>query len=65
MSTLKFRGDDRPGLRDIGLLLGRLLCFDHSVLAKDSGASLSTLGSVTAGQNGVAAFVTTHWSMVL
>jgi len=35
------------------------------VLAKDNGVSLSTIGSAAAGQNGVVAFATTHWSMVL
>lgn len=35
------------------------------MLAKDNGASLSTIGSAAAGQNGVVAFATTHWSMVL
>jgi len=35
------------------------------VLAKENGASLSTVDPATAGQNGVAAFATTHWSMVL
>lgn len=35
------------------------------MLAKDTGASLSTIGSATAGQNGAVAFATTHWSLVL
>jgi RNA polymerase sigma-70 factor (ECF subfamily) len=36
------------------------------VLAKDNGASLSTIGPATAGQNGAAAvFATTQWSVVL
>jgi RNA polymerase sigma factor (sigma-70 family) len=35
------------------------------VLAKDNGASLSTIDSVAAGQNNAAAFATTRWSMVL
>ena len=35
------------------------------MLAKDNGASPSTIGLGAAGQNGVAAFATTHWSMVL
>jgi RNA polymerase sigma factor (sigma-70 family) len=35
------------------------------VLAKDNGASLSTIGLAAAGQNGAVAFATTHWSMVL
>lgn len=43
----------------------RLFCFDLSVLAKDNGASLSTIGSAVAGQNGAMAFATTHWSVVL
>jgi DNA-directed RNA polymerase specialized sigma24 family protein len=47
------------------LISARLFCFDCSVLAKENGASLSTVDPATAGQNGVAAFATTHWSMVL
>jgi DNA-directed RNA polymerase specialized sigma24 family protein len=39
--------------------------FHRSVLAKDNGASLSTIDSAAARQNGGAAFVTTHWSMVV
>ena len=35
------------------------------MLAKDKGASLSTIGPATAGQNGAVAFATTHWSIVL
>jgi RNA polymerase sigma-70 factor (ECF subfamily) len=35
------------------------------VLAKDNGASLSTIDSPYAEQNGAVAFATTHWSMVL
>lgn len=35
------------------------------MLAKDNGASRSTIGLAAAEQNGVAAFATTHWSMVL
>ena len=35
------------------------------MLAKDNGASLSTLGLAAVGQNGAVAFATTHWSMVL
>jgi len=35
------------------------------VLAKDNGASLSTIGPVDSARNGAAAFATTHWSMVL
>jgi len=35
------------------------------VLAKENGASLSTLGLAAAGQNGAVAFSSTHWSMVL
>jgi RNA polymerase sigma factor (sigma-70 family) len=35
------------------------------VLAKDNGGSLSTIGPAAAGQNGAAAFATTHWSVVL
>jgi RNA polymerase sigma-70 factor (ECF subfamily) len=45
--------------------LGRLFCFDGSVLAKDNGASLSTISLAAAGQNGAVAFATTHWSVVL
>jgi RNA polymerase sigma factor (sigma-70 family) len=37
---------------------------NRNVLAKDNGASLSTVDPVTAGQNG-AAFATTRWSLVL
>jgi RNA polymerase sigma-70 factor (ECF subfamily) len=35
------------------------------VLAKDNWASLSTIGSATAAQNGAVAFATTHWSIVV
>jgi len=35
------------------------------VLAKDNGASLSTIGPAAAGQNGAAVFATTQWSVVL
>ena len=35
------------------------------MLAKDNGASLSTIDLTAAGQNGAVAFGTTHWSMVL
>lgn len=35
------------------------------MLAKDSGASLSTIGLTAAAQNGAAAFTTTHWSLVV
>jgi len=35
------------------------------VLAKDNGASLSTIGPADDGQNGAVAFATTRWSMVL
>jgi DNA-directed RNA polymerase specialized sigma24 family protein len=52
-------------LSKAGLLLGQLFCFDRSVLAKDNGGSLSTIGPAAAGQNGAAAFATTHWSVVL
>jgi RNA polymerase sigma factor (sigma-70 family) len=38
---------------------------NYSVLAKDNGVSLSTIESAAAAQNGGAAFVTTHWSMVV
>jgi RNA polymerase sigma-70 factor (ECF subfamily) len=48
-----------------GLPLGRLFCFDHSVLAKDNGASLSTIDQAGAGQNAAVAFATTHWSLVI
>jgi len=34
------------------------------VLAKDHGASLSTIDLTAAAQNGAAAFATTHWSLV-
>jgi RNA polymerase sigma factor (sigma-70 family) len=44
---------------------GTAFCFDSSVLAKDNGASLSTIGSAAAGQNSAVAFATTQWSMVL
>jgi RNA polymerase sigma-70 factor (ECF subfamily) len=50
---------------DIDLISSRLFCFDCRVLAKDNGASLSTDGPAASGQNGAAAFATTHWSMVL
>jgi RNA polymerase sigma factor (sigma-70 family) len=42
-----------------------LFCFDRSVLAKDNGASLSTIASAAVGQNGAVAFSTTQWSVVL
>ena len=35
------------------------------MLAKDDGASLSTIDPAVAGQNGAVAFATTHWSVVL
>lgn len=35
------------------------------MLAKDNGASLSTINPTAAGQNGAVAFATTHWSVVL
>ena len=35
------------------------------MLAKDNGASLSTVGLATAEQNGAVTFATTHWSVVL
>ena len=35
------------------------------MLAKDNGASLSTIGSASSERNGAAAFTTTHWSLVL
>jgi RNA polymerase sigma-70 factor (ECF subfamily) len=35
------------------------------VLAKDNGASLSTIGLTGVGENGAVAFATTHWSMVV
>ena len=35
------------------------------MLAKDNGASLSTVGLSTAEQNGAVTFATTHWSVVL
>jgi RNA polymerase sigma factor (sigma-70 family) len=38
---------------------------NRDVLAKDNGASLSTIGPGAAGQNGAVAFATTHWSVVL
>jgi RNA polymerase sigma factor (sigma-70 family) len=38
---------------------------NRSVLAKDNGASLSTVGAAAAGQNGAVAFATTQWSVVL
>jgi RNA polymerase sigma factor (sigma-70 family) len=49
------------------LLLARLFCFDRSVLAKDNGASFSTIGSAATGQIPQVpdAFATTHWSLVL
>jgi RNA polymerase sigma factor (sigma-70 family) len=61
------RDASQPSLldRDIGLISTRLFCFDRSVLAKDNGASLSTINPPTAGQNGAVAFVTTRWSLVL
>lgn len=49
--------------RNAGLLLQRLFCFNGGVLAKDNGASLSTMSGDT--QNGAAVFATTHWSMVV
>jgi RNA polymerase sigma factor (sigma-70 family) len=51
--------------RDSDLLLARLFCFDRSVLAKDDGASLSTIDPAVAGRNSAVAFATTQWSMVL
>jgi RNA polymerase sigma factor (sigma-70 family) len=53
------------GSRDSGLISARLFWFDCSVLAKDNGASLSTIGPTADGQNGAVTFATTHWSMVL
>jgi RNA polymerase sigma factor (sigma-70 family) len=38
---------------------------DCDVLAKDNGASVSTIGLDSAGQNGAVVFATTHWSLVL
>jgi DNA-directed RNA polymerase specialized sigma24 family protein len=51
--------------RDIDLISAWLLCFDRSVLAKDDGGSLSTVGPTTARQNEAVTFATTHWSLVL
>jgi RNA polymerase sigma factor (sigma-70 family) len=53
------------GSRDLDLISARLFCFDSSVLAKDDGASLSTIDPAVAGQNSAVAFATTQWSMVL
>jgi RNA polymerase sigma factor (sigma-70 family) len=47
------------------LITALLFCFDCSVLAKDDGGSLSTIHPAAAGQNGTAAFATTHWSLVV
>jgi RNA polymerase sigma factor (sigma-70 family) len=47
------------------LIWARLFCFDCIVLAKDSGVSLITIGLAAVGENGAAAFATTHWSMVV
>jgi RNA polymerase sigma-70 factor (ECF subfamily) len=47
------------------LISAWLLCFDRSVLAKDDGGSLSTVGPTTARQSGAVTFATTHWSLVL
>jgi len=38
---------------------------NYSVLAKDNGASLSTIDPANAGKNGAIGFTTTHWSVVL
>jgi DNA-directed RNA polymerase specialized sigma24 family protein len=43
----------------------RFSAFNRSVLGKDDGGSLSTIGSAGAGQNGGVAFATTHWSVVI
>lgn len=52
--------------RDIlGLLSAGFSAFDRSVLAKDNGASRSTIDPLAVGQNGGVAFATTHWSVVL
>ena len=50
-----------------GLLLWHPFCFNRSVLAKDNGASLSTIGLAAAGQipPGRDVFATTQWSVVL
>jgi len=50
------------------LIWAGLLCFSASVLAKDDGGSLSTIGLAPrdfGGQNGAVAFATTRWSLVL
>jgi RNA polymerase sigma factor (sigma-70 family) len=47
------------------LITALLFCFNCGVLAKDNGASLSTIGSAAAGKNSAVAFATTQWSMVL
>jgi len=44
---------------------GTSFYFDRSVPDKDNGGSLSTIASTGAGQNGAAAFATTHWSLVV
>jgi RNA polymerase sigma factor (sigma-70 family) len=53
------------GSQYIGLISSRFFCFDRTVLAKDNGASLSTIDPGGGGQNGAVAFVTTRWSLVL
>jgi hypothetical protein len=53
------------GSRDSGLLSGQLFCFDRSVLAKDNGASLSTVDPEAAQQNDAVGFMTNHWSVAL
>ena len=61
-----FDGDlAASGRPDSGLIFAPLFCFDGIVLEKDNGASLSTIGPETAGQNEAVAFATTHWSVVL
>jgi RNA polymerase sigma factor (sigma-70 family) len=47
------------------LAFGAAFYLDWSVLAKDNGGSLSTIGLAAVGENGAVAFATTHWSMVV
>jgi RNA polymerase sigma-70 factor (ECF subfamily) len=56
------RVEDRS---NIALLFAAFFWFNRSVLAKDNGASLSTIGLVGVGENGAVAFATTHWSIVV
>lgn len=54
------------GDREISdLSSARFSGFNRSVLAKDNGASLSTIGPASTGEDSAVGFATTHWSLVL